>query len=148
MDGIGTKTPPVASRTRSLRRTGIWLAFVVLLSGLYLLRSVLPTEARSDTDAAQKPALPAASPQPGDVHALARLEPLSGLIIIGGRPGARIERIEVGQGDKIAAGQLLAILEGHDQARAQLALAEAQKARALHRAFGAEAEAGARARTV
>ena len=87
MDGIGTKTPPVASRTRSLRRTGIWLAFVVLLSGLYLLRSVLPTEARSDTDAAQKPALPAASPQPGDVHALARLEPVSGLIIIGGRPG-------------------------------------------------------------
>ena len=44
----------------------------------------------------------------------------------------RIERIEVGQGTKVAAGQLLAILEGHQQAGAQVALAEAEKARAIH----------------
>ena len=68
----------------------------------------------------------------GDVHALARLEPASGLILVGARPGARIERIPVGQGDKVAPGQLLAVLEGHDQALAQVALAEAQKARAIH----------------
>ena len=30
--------------------------------------------------------------EPGDVHALARLEPASGLIIVGARPGARIEQ--------------------------------------------------------
>jgi HlyD family secretion protein len=60
------------------------------------------------------------------------LEPLTGLITVGARPGARIERIEVRQGARVAAGQLLAILEGHDQARAQLALAEAQKRRAVH----------------
>ena len=70
--------------------------------------------------------------EPGDVHALARLEPASGLIIVGARPGARIERIEVGAADSVTPGQVLAILEGHDQARAQLALAEAQKTRALH----------------
>ncbi len=68
----------------------------------------------------------------GDVHALARLEPASGLILVGARPGARIERIVVGQGDKVGSGQLLAVLEGHDQATAQVALAEAQKARAIH----------------
>ena len=68
----------------------------------------------------------------GDVHALARLEPASGLIIVGARPGARIERIEVGPADSVTPGQMLAILEGYDQARAQLALAEAQKARAVH----------------
>ena len=70
--------------------------------------------------------------EPGDVHALARLEPASGLIIVGARPGARIERIEIGPADSVTPGQVLAILEGHDQARAQLALAEAQKTRALH----------------
>ena len=68
----------------------------------------------------------------GDIHALARLEPASGLILVGARPGARIERIAVSQGDKVASGQLLAVLEGHDQAIAQVALAEAQKARAIH----------------
>ena len=73
-----------------------------------------------------------ASVQPGDVHALARLEPTSGLIIVGARPGARIDRIEVGPADSVTPGQVLAILEGHNQARAQLALAEAQKTRALH----------------
>src|SRR5208337_3911843 len=70
--------------------------------------------------------------QPGDVHALARLEPASGLLIVGARPGARIERIEVGPAEGVTPGQVLAILEGHDQAQAQLALAEAQKTRALH----------------
>jgi HlyD family secretion protein len=73
-----------------------------------------------------------ASLAPGEIHALARLEPLSGLIIIGARPGARIERIEVRQGTTVTKGQLLAILEGHDQAAAGLSLAEAQKARAVH----------------
>ena len=66
------------------------------------------------------------------MHALARLEPASGLIIVGARPGARIERIEVGPADSVTPGQVLAILEGHDQAWAQLALAEAQKTRAMH----------------
>ena len=66
------------------------------------------------------------------MHALARLEPTSGLIIVGARPGARIDRIEVGPADSVTPGQVLAILEGHNQARAQLALAEAQKTRALH----------------
>ncbi|MGA7497041.1 MAG: HlyD family efflux transporter periplasmic adaptor subunit [Isosphaeraceae bacterium] len=73
-----------------------------------------------------------AAVEPGDVHALARLEPASGLIIVGARPGARIERIEVGPADSVTPGQVLAILEGHDQAWAQLALAEAQKTRAMH----------------
>jgi HlyD family secretion protein len=69
---------------------------------------------------------------PGEVHALARLEPASGLIIVGARPGARIERIEVGPTESVMAGQMLAILEGHEQAQAQLALGNAQKTNALH----------------
>jgi HlyD family secretion protein len=52
--------------------------------------------------------------------------------MIGARPGARIQRIAVAQGDRVQAGAVLAILEGHDQAEAQLAVALAQKARAEH----------------
>ena len=66
------------------------------------------------------------------MHALARLQPASGLIVVGARPAARIERIETVPAESVTSGQVLAILEGHDQALAQLALAEAQKTRALH----------------
>ena len=82
------------------------------------------------------------------MHALARLEPASGLIIVGARPGARIERIEIGPADSVTPGQVLAILEGHDQARAQVALAEAQKTQGTAPAIGAETEAGSGAGAV
>jgi HlyD family secretion protein len=68
----------------------------------------------------------------GDVHALARLEPSSGLVVVGARPGARIERIMAAQGDSAAAGQVLAILEGHDAARTQVGMAEARKKQVNH----------------
>lgn len=76
---------------------------------------------------------PASAPAPvgqTQVHALATIEPESGLITIGSRPGARILEILVKPGDDVTAGQPLATLEGHDRAKAQLALAELQKARA------------------
>jgi HlyD family secretion protein len=69
---------------------------------------------------------------PGTIHALARLEPATGLIVVGARPGSRIEKLQVAQGDIVEPGQLLAIMEGRDQAQAQLALAEAQRRRAEH----------------
>ncbi|WP_210420485.1 HlyD family efflux transporter periplasmic adaptor subunit [Aquisphaera giovannonii] len=68
----------------------------------------------------------------GAIHALARLEPASGLITVGARPGSRIESVLVRQDDKVEAGQLLAVLEGNAQAKAQLAVAEAAKAKAEH----------------
>ncbi len=51
---------------------------------------------------------------------------------LGARPGARIDRVVVKPLDEVQAGALLAILEGHSQAEAQLALALAQKANAEH----------------
>jgi HlyD family secretion protein len=68
----------------------------------------------------------------GDVHALARLEPSSGLVVVGARPGARIERILTAQGDSVVPGQVLAILEGHDVARMQVGMAEARKKQVDH----------------
>jgi HlyD family secretion protein len=64
------------------------------------------------------------------VRSLARLEPQGGLITVGVRPGQRIDRILVKQGDTVEAGAALAVLEGHAAAEAQLALAQAQKAAA------------------
>jgi HlyD family secretion protein len=69
----------------------------------------------------------AGSASRSEVRALARLEPESGVITVGARPGARVERIEVKEGQELKAGDLLAELEGHDQRKSQLALAEAQK---------------------
>jgi HlyD family secretion protein len=64
--------------------------------------------------------------------ALARLLPASGLISVGVRPGMRLVELKVKEDDQVSAGMLLAILEGHDAARSQLALAEAQKRRGEH----------------
>ena len=105
------------------------LPVLVLLSAIGIQRSLSARQDASQDAGQSAPGDPASA---GAVHALARLEPASGLIIVGARPGARIERIQVAQGDLVTPGQVLAILEGHDQAQAQLALAEAQKQRGEH----------------
>ena len=80
--------------------------------------------------AALPPALPAQTSSgaaAGGIHALGRLEPTTGLITVGSRPGQRIDEIKAAPGDDVAAGQVLAVLEGRKQAEAQVALAELQK---------------------
>jgi HlyD family secretion protein len=62
-----------------------------------------------------------------EVRALAHLEPESGAIAVGARPGMRVEQVRVAEGQEVKAGELLAVLEGHDQRQHQLALAEAQR---------------------
>jgi HlyD family secretion protein len=64
---------------------------------------------------------------------LARLEPLGGLVVVGVRPGMRVESVLVGQGDVVKAGQPLAVTEGHEVARCELVLAQARKSDALSR---------------
>jgi HlyD family secretion protein len=62
-----------------------------------------------------------------EVRALARLEPESGVVTVGARPGARVEGVTAEEGQEVKKGDLLAVLEGHDQRVLQLALAEAQR---------------------
>jgi ABC exporter DevB family membrane fusion protein len=77
---------------------------------------------------------PAASPAARSaVHALARLEPATGLVMVGARPGARILKIEVQEGDAVTEGKVVAVLEGNGQAKQHVELAVAQKKRALER---------------
>ncbi len=77
-----------------------------------------PSPARSDSISARSV-----------VRALARLEPATGLISVGVRPGMRILDVKVKEGDLAAKGVELAVVEGRAPAVAQLLLAEAQKAR-------------------
>ena len=106
------------------------MAIALLVFGAWLSDRVTARQSESARGGSQPSATPA---QSSDVYALARLEPAAGLIIVGARPGARIERLKVGTGDSVKTGQTLAILEGNEPARAQIEVAEAQKARAMHR---------------
>lgn len=99
---------------------------VAVVSGWVWLPLVPGPDARAQGDSRAKAAQ-------SEVHALGRVEPATGLIVVGSRPGARILEIRVGPGDDVKEGQLLAILEGRDQAKAQLALAESQKAQVEHK---------------
>ncbi len=66
------------------------------------------------------------------IVALAKLLPATGLIEVGIRPGIRVVELKVKEGDDVSAGDLLAILEGHDAARIQLDLVLSKKERADH----------------
>jgi HlyD family secretion protein len=116
-------------------RRGVPRALTFGLTGLVLISAIGIQQRLSAWQTPAPDASPpasGASGSAGQVHALARLEPASGLVVVGARPGARIDKIQVAQGDLVTPGQVLAILEGHDQAQAQIALAEAQKKRAEH----------------
>jgi HlyD family secretion protein len=116
-------------RTDRIRtRPALWLASAVAAAaaGAWAIGPV------GDVVRAQGDADGSASGSRAEVHALGRVEPSGGLITVGSRPGARILEIRVKPGDEVKAGQLLAVLEGNDQAKAQLALAEAQKAKVEH----------------
>jgi HlyD family secretion protein len=108
----------------------VLLAFLAApAAGLPLFRGAA-SQAQADERA---PAPKAVSPSPSaprarfEVHALGRLAPETGIVSVGVRPGVRIDRIEVKEGDDVAAGAELAVLEGRAQAELQVALAEAQK---------------------
>ncbi|AMV36738.1 HlyD family efflux transporter periplasmic adaptor subunit [Planctomyces sp. SH-PL62] len=94
------------------------------LAAILVLLAAAPASLKAQSSTAPAPV--AAS----RIHALGRIEPATGLITIGSRPGQRIEEIKVAVGDDVAAGQVLAILEGRTEAEAQLAMAELNKRKA------------------
>jgi HlyD family secretion protein len=110
---------------------------IVFLLGPGAILALFGSGALSQLRGEPETAVPVVRPNPGvsrgsTIYALARLEPASGLLSIGARPGVRIEETRVKKGDEIKQGTVVAILEGHTQAERQLALAEAQKKSADH----------------
>jgi HlyD family secretion protein len=117
------------SRLRFAGRLGGWFGVVLAVAGLWLGWRGLLARAGAQAEA------PAAAGRAGaaTVHALARLEPIGGLVVVGVRPGTRIDQVLVAQGDVVKAGWPLGVIEGHEAARCQLALAEARKSDAACR---------------
>lgn len=112
-----------------------------------------PTNAASPGGAARQP--PAQSRaidrQTGDEHitALARLEPENGVIEINGTPGDRLKSLKVKVGDRVSAGDELAVLESRTLREAELEVAqtqldEAEKRQAAEEAYADATEAEAR----
>lgn len=105
------------------------------------------TNAASPGGAARQP--PAQSRaidrQTGDEHitALARLEPENGVIEINGPPGDRLKSLKVKVGDRVSAGDELAVLESRTLREAELEVAQTQLAEAQKRETAEEAYADA-----
>lgn len=106
----------------SVVRAGAFLA-IVTASAWFLASPIARLHAQSGATKADSAST---------VHALGRLEPATGLIVVGSRPGARILEIAVTAGAEVKSGQLLAVLEGRDEAGARLAMAEAKRALVEH----------------
>lgn len=83
--------------------------------------------------------------QTGDEHitALARLEPENGVIEINGTPGDRLRTLNVKVGDRVSAGDELAVLESRTLREAELEVARTQLAEAQQRQIAEEAYADA-----
>lgn len=80
---------------------------------------------------------------PKRVAALGRIEPASGVVNIGGVPGDRIAELNVAAGDRVQAGDTLAILASHALYEAEVAYAEAVEAEAEKQYAAVEAQANA-----
>lgn len=118
------------SEGRASGRTGAgrvwrWLgtggAIAVLLWLGWSYRTALPIPVSSAPPAVAAPAPP--STGLSQVAALGRIEPHHGVIRVAGppRPAAVIEQLEVEEGDRVEAGQVLAVLQGIGLQRAQAA---------------------------
>ncbi|MGH7136666.1 MAG: efflux RND transporter periplasmic adaptor subunit, partial [Pirellulales bacterium] len=78
------------------------------------------------------------APSTDQVTALARLKPAQGVISINGTPGDRLDRLFVKLDERVAKGQVLAVLESHAMREAELKLAETQLAEARARMLSEE----------
>lgn len=124
---------PVPFRPAASRGVGFALAMAVLVLIVLATRAPTPISAGSadaQTHHSSSGALAGTNKSRAAAVALARLLPTSGLTAVGARPGARIVELKVKEGDQVAAGAILAVLDGHDTAQSQLAMARARKARA------------------
>ncbi|QDU61848.1 Inner membrane protein YiaV precursor [Planctomycetes bacterium Pan216] len=102
---------------------------VTSVAGLLLLAAAFGQEA--NTRAAQAATTPENTTFSQDaIHALGRLEPDEGLVIIGTPPGMRIQEVKAETGAMVDRGETLAILDGYDTRKQQLAVANAEHQRA------------------
>jgi HlyD family secretion protein len=119
--------PRIAAR-RVWRLVGLSaVSTAVFLASGWIVRPIDPASAQESRSAGKGESATGQRSGRSAVVALARLEPAGGLISVGARPGIRIDAIAVKPGDQVSQGTVLAILEGHDAAENQRALAIARR---------------------
>jgi len=104
------------------------VAIALLGTGAVRLLSTLSASDRTDEDSTE-----AVQPQRVEVVALGRIEPQGEVLRIGGPTGERIAELRVQRGSVVQAGDVLAVLESHDEQQAQRDLAASQYAEAQQR---------------
>lgn len=104
------------------------LAYYGKLPGI---KTQTTTAARTNDDGSDFD--PSKSASPSRVVALARLQPATGLIELGGVPGDRIEKVNVKAGDRVKKDQELIVFESRKLRELELAAAKSQLAEATKR---------------
>lgn len=104
-----------------------WPPVLLVVSGLLISGLLVACSDTSDVAAERTTRDPA---DRSVVTALGRLEPGWGVIDVGAPAGGRIRELRVVEGDEVAAGDVLAVLESFDELRAQVAVRRAGVAEA------------------
>jgi HlyD family secretion protein len=130
------------SLTKKLKLPGILVPIALLVgiagTGLYFWQQSRQNSAIEQTQIASPPKIET-------ITALGRLQPTGEVIKLSAptsNNGNRVDRLLVKEGDRVKAGQIIAILDGYNRLQAALAEAEGQVASA--RAKLAQVEAGAK----
>lgn len=119
------KMPAKHPLLKAIPQRGVAIASVILLG----VGGAIAYQWQQKTAAEQQAPMPIAAPEILTVTALGRLEPLGNVIRLtapSSGQGNRVERLLVEAGDRVQAGQVIAILDSYPQRQAALAEAEAQ----------------------
>lgn len=138
-EGSAPIAPQSAPRILKKGNGRLWIAGGAAIALLLLsFGAVRLLTTRSEPDEA---AVEDTLPERVEVVALGRIEPQGEVLRIGGPTGERIDELRVAEGSLVQAGDVLAVLESHDERRAQRDLVASQLAEAERR-LAAETEVG------
>ncbi|BAZ48960.1 secretion protein HlyD [Nostoc sp. NIES-4103] len=127
---------------QSILRPPIFIAIIVSLT---VIGTSVYTVLRFQDNSTQKTQIPAVIPEIKTVTALGRIEPKGKVIKLSATTstdGSRVEKLLIKEGDKIKAGQVIAILDSRD--RLEAALKEAQEQVKVQQANLVRIQAGAK----
>ncbi|NEQ96908.1 MAG: HlyD family efflux transporter periplasmic adaptor subunit [Cyanothece sp. SIO2G6] len=117
-------------KTQPQSRVVVWAGSAIALA-IFVVGAFQYSQMRSTAKAeAEQAALQATLPSRTSVVALGRVEPQGEVIRVSGPTGDRLDRLEVEEGDRVSAGQILAYLESYDEREAERDYAAAQLAEA------------------
>lgn len=118
------------NQSLSLRSPKLWIVTIVVIATASILGVFLTSNAqKEDPNLEQSSASPGEVISPSNISALGYITPKNRVVNVSGAvlpEGSRLERLLVAQGDRVQAGQIIAILDSYGRLNASLAAAKAQ----------------------